>query len=341
VVAYALAGTVDIDLAAEPLGLDQGGKSVYLQELLPSEDEIQHLMTEIQPELYRQIYADLFTGDAKWKSISPTEPTILYPWDFGSSYIKEPPYFTDLQVSSELHKLADIEGARVLALLGDSVTTDHISPAGAIPGDSSAGQYLTSLGITKRDFNSYGSRRGNHEVMVRGTFANIRLRNRLVPGIEGGFTRVLPEGEIISIYKASQIYKTQGTPLIVIAGKEYGTGSSRDWAAKGPLLLGVKAVIAESFERIHRSNLVGMGILPLAFQMGQNAEILGLTGEEHYRIKGLSGLVPKGQCQVTAEAPDGKGTVFEVTVRVDTTAELKRVRMGGILSEALLERWVD
>ena len=341
VVAYALAGTVDIDLAAEPLGLDQEGNPVYLQELLPTEDEIQGLMTEIQPELYRQIYADLFTGDAKWKSISPTEPTTLYPWDPGSSYIKEPPYFTDLQVSSELHKLADIEGARVLAFLGDSVTTDHISPAGAIPGDSPAGKYLSSLGIPEKDFNSYGSRRGNHEVMVRGTFANIRLRNLLVPGIEGGFTRVLPDDEIISIYRASQIYKTQGTPLIVIAGKEYGTGSSRDWAAKGLLLLGVRAVIAESFERIHRSNLVGMGILPMAFQEGENAEFLGLTGEELYRIKGLSGLVPKGQCQVTAEAPDGKVTVFKVTVRVDTTAELKQVRMGGILSEALLERWVD
>jgi aconitate hydratase len=339
VVAYALAGTVDIDLAVEPLGSDQQGKPVYLHDLLPTEDEVQDLMKEIQPELYRKIYADLFTGDAEWQSINPGKPTTLYPWEPGSSYIKEPPYFEDFQVSSGLNQLADIDGARVLALLGDSVTTDHISPAGAIPGDSPAGQYLSSLGIPEKDFNSYGSRRGNHEVMVRGTFANIRLRNRLVPEMEGGFTKVLPEGKIMSIYEAAQSYKGLGTPLIVIAGKEYGTGSSRDWAAKGPLLLGVKAVIAESFERIHRSNLVGMGILPLEFQKGETAESLGLTGEELYTVRGLPGLTPRGVCHVSAHAPNGDVTAFDVTARVDTDAELKRVRMGGILPEALLEKW--
>jgi len=339
VVAYALAGTVDIDLTTEPLGLDQEGKPVYLQELLPIEGEVHGLMAEIQPELYRQIYADLFTGDARWQSISPAEPTALFPWDPESTYIKEPPYFEGLQVSADLPHLADIQGARVLALLGDSVTTDHISPAGTIPAEGPAGQYLASLGIPETDFNSYGSRRGNDRVMVRGTFANIRLRNHLTPQIEGGFTRVLPKGEVMSIYEAAQTYKGQETPLIVIAGKEYGTGSSRDWAAKGLLLLGVRAVIAESFERIHRSNLVGMSILPLEFQVGQNAEALGLTGEEVYTINGLPGLTPNGHCQVQVEARNGDVKVFEVTARVDTAAELARVRMGGILSEALLEKW--
>ena len=339
VVAYALAGTVDIDLAAEPLGLDQDGKPVYLHEILPTDDEIQDLIKEIQPELYSKIYADLFTGDAKWESISRAEPTALYPWDPGSGYIKEPPYFKELKVSSTLDRLADIEEARVLALLGDSVTTDHISPAGTIPGDSPAGVYLASQGIAATDFNSYGSRRGNHEVMVRGTFANIRLRNHLVPGLEGGFTKVFPEGKITSIFDAAQVYKDQETPLIVIAGKEYGTGSSRDWAAKGPLLLGVWAVIAESFERIHRSNLVGMGILPLEFMPGENASNLGLIGDEVYAVRGLPGLKPRGLCQVSAQGPSGEVTVFEVTVRVDTQAEINRVRMGGILPEALLEKW--
>ncbi len=341
VVAYALAGTVDIDLTTEPVGLDRDGKPVFLQELLPCEDEIQGLMEKIQPELYRQVYADLFTGDASWQSIGTAEPTPLFPWDPESTYIKEPPYFENLRTSEEPPQPNGFQGARVLALLGDSVTTDHISPAGAIPPDGPAGQYLASQGIPEWDFNSYGSRRGNDEVMVRGTFANIRLRNLLTPSIEGGFTRVLPQGEVMSIFEASQSYQKQGTPLIVIAGKEYGTGSSRDWAAKGPLLLGVRAVIAESFERIHRSNLVGMGVLPLVFLAGQNAETLGLTGEETYDINGLQGLIPKGRCQVRAESPTGDVKSFEVTARVDTSAELARLRMGGILSEALMEQRQD
>ena len=339
VVAYALAGTVAIDLAAEPLGWDRAGNPVMLAELLPGQGEIEALMDQVQPDLYSQVYADLFTGDARWDSIRAAQPVALYPWEAGSTYIKEPTFFAGLELTAELPPLADIKGARVLALLGDSVTTDHISPAGGIPAEGPAGQYLADLGVPEREFNSYGTRRGNHEVMARGTFANIRLRNRLVPGKEGGFTRVLPRGEILWIYAAARIYQQQGTPLIVIAGKEYGTGSSRDWAAKGPLLLGVRAVIAKSYERIHRSNLVGMGILPLAFQEGQDAETLGLTGEEIYTIMGLTGLAPNGRCQVRAEKPDGAVIAFDVTARVDTDAELARLRMGGILQEALLEKW--
>jgi aconitate hydratase len=339
VVAYALAGTVDIDLSTEPLGISHDGNPIFLQDLLPSEEEIKDLMQKIQPGLYRHIYTDLFTGDARWDSIIPGKPSPLFDWNSSSTYIKEPPYFQGLQVSSNPPRIADIHGARVLALLGDSVTTDHISPAGTIPPESPAGRYLIRLGVQEKDFNSYGSRRGNDEVMARGTFANIRLHNRLTPNIEGGVTRVLPESEVMPIYDAAQIYKQQGTPLIIIAGKEYGTGSSRDWAAKGPLLLGVRAVIAESFERIHRSNLIGMGILPLQFQEGQNAGSLGLTGEEVFSISGLPGLTPKKRCQVQAETSHGNVTIFEVTARVDTTAELARVRMGGILTEALLENW--
>jgi aconitate hydratase len=337
VVAYALAGTVDIDLANEPLGTDPAGQPVFLRDLLPDETEIQALMNAIQPELYQQIYADLFTGDANWQSVSPAEPSALFPWLPDSTYIKEPPYFEGFALTEALPILEELRGARVLALLGDSVTTDHISPAGAIPADSPAGQYLTELGISERDFNSYGARRGNDRVMVRGTFANIRLRNRLTPEKEGGFTRLLPDGQAMTIFEASQIYRSRQTPLIVIAGKEYGTGSSRDWAAKGPLLLGVRAVIAESYERIHRANLVGMGVLPLQFEPGQNAETLGLTGEEIYSIIGLSKLAPHARCTVRAEKPDGKTLKFSVIARVDTVAEVERVRLGGIMQEALRE----
>ncbi len=337
VVAYALAGTVAVDLSSQPLGIDLEGNPVYLADLLPAEDEVQSLMAEIQPELYQQIYADLFTGDADWASIGTAEKSALFPWDPASTYIKEPPYFTGISRSADSPALADIENARVLALLGDSITTDHISPAGAIPADSPAGRYLAELGVPEAEFNSYGARRGNDQVMVRGTFANIRLRNRLVPGKEGGVTKIIPDGERMTIFEASQIYKKNGTPLIVIAGKEYGTGSSRDWAAKGPLLLGVRAVIAESFERIHRSNLVGMGILPLVFKEGENAEKLGLTGEELYTITGLAGLEPGGKLKVRAESTDGEVKTFEVIARVDSLAELVRVKQGGILQEALVE----
>ncbi|QRN83272.1 aconitate hydratase AcnA [Chloroflexota bacterium] len=337
VVAYALAGTVDIDLETEPLGTDQNGQPVFLKELLPEESEIKALMKAIQPELYQQIYADLFTGDAKWQSVTPGEPSALFPWDPQSSYIKEPPYFENFTLTETLPPLDDILGARVLALLGDSVTTDHISPAGAIPADSAAGWYLYDLRIADKDFNSFGARRGNDQVMVRGTFANIRLRNRLTPEKEGGYTRLLPDGKIMTIFEASQAYQQRQTPLIVIAGKEYGTGSSRDWAAKGPLLLGVRAVIAESYERIHRSNLVGMGILPLQFEAGQNAVTLGLTGEEKYTISGLSELAPHAVCTVQAERSDGKVIEFTVIARVDTPAEVDRIRTGGIMQEALNE----
>ena len=337
VVAYALAGTVDIDLVNEPLGTDPAGQPVFLRELLPDEAEIQGLMAAIQPELYQQIYSDLFTGDANWQSVSPAEPSALFPWRPDSTYIKEPPYFEGFTLTKDLPVLEELRGARALALLGDSVTTDHISPAGAIPADSPAGQYLAELGIVERDFNSYGARRGNDRVMVRGTFANIRLRNHLTPEKEGGFTRLLPEGQTMTIFEASQVYHQRQTPLIVIAGKEYGTGSSRDWAAKGPLLLGVRAVIAESYERIHRANLVGMGILPLQFKPGQSAETLALTGEEIYSIIGLSDLAPHAHCIVRAERPDGKMIEFSVILRVDTPAEVERVRIGGIMQEALRE----
>ena len=336
VVAYALAGTVDIDLANESLGPDRNGNPVYLKDLLPNEQEVQDLMDAIQPELYQQIYADLFTGDENWQSVTPAEPSALFPWNPKSTYIKEPPYFADLSLTTEVPSLDDIQGARVLALLGDSVTTDHISPAGAIPADSPAGWYLYDLRIADKDFNSYGARRGNDQVMVRGTFANIRLRNRLTSDKEGGFTRLLPEGQVMTIFEASQAYKERQTPLIVIAGKEYGTGSSRDWAAKGPLLLGVRAVIAESYERIHRSNLIGMGILPLQFEDGQNVESLGLTGREIYTIHDLRDLIPRAQVTVRAKKLDGGAIEFKVIARVDTPAEVARVRIGGIMQEALL-----
>ena len=337
VVAYALAGTVNIDLVNDPLGTDSDGQPVYLKDLMPDEQEVQALMAAIQPELYQQIYADLFSGDENWQSVTPGKPSALFPWDPKSTYIKEPPYFKDFQLRDDLPTLEDIQGARVLALLGDSVTTDHISPAGAIPTSSPAGWYLYDLHIADKDFNSYGARRGNDQVMARGTFANIRLRNRLSPEKEGGFTRLLPEDEVMKIFEASQVYQQRQTPLIVIAGKEYGTGSSRDWAAKGPLLLGVRAVIAESYERIHRSNLVGMGILPLQFEAGQSSESLGLTGREIYNISGLKDLAPRAPVTVRAEKPDGEVIEFKAIVRVDTPAEVDRVRLGGIMEEALQE----
>ena len=337
VVAYALAGTVNIDLVNDPLGTDSDGQPVYLKDLMPDEQEVQALMAAIQPELYQQIYADLFSGDENWQSVTPGKPSALFPWDPKSTYIKEPPYFKDFQLRDDLPTLEDIQGARVLALLGNSVTTDHISPAGAIPTSSPAGWYLYDLHIADKDFNSYGARRGNDQVMARGTFANIRLRNRLSPEKEGGFTRLLPEDQVMTIFEASQVYQQRQTPLIVIAGKEYGTGSSRDWAAKGPLLLGVRAVIAESYERIHRSNLVGMGILPLQFEAGQSSESLGLTGREIYNIRGLANLAPRAPVTVSAEKPDGEAIEFKAIVRVDTPAEVDRVRLGGIMEEALQE----
>lgn len=335
VVAYAIAGRMDIDLTVEPLGVGADGKDVYLSDIFPAKDEVEALFAAITPELFAENYADLFEGDARWQTIGG-ETSPLYAWDAHSTYIQEPPYFAALE-RGEQAELADIRGARVLALLGDSITTDHISPAGNISSKSEAGQYLQSKGIGTADFNSYGARRGNDRVMTRGTFANIRLKNLLLPGVEGSLTRYLPSGEQMSIYAAAMRYQQENVPLLVLAGKEYGSGSSRDWAAKGPLLLGVKAVIAESFERIHRSNLVGMGVLPLEFLPGENAHSLGLSGEEVFAINGLDALMPRQILTVLAAGADGMRREFQVRVRIDTSTELAMFRAGGILHLALLE----
>jgi len=332
VVAYAIAGRVDIDLTTEPLGTDAHGNPVYLTDIYPSQGEIDAVVKAIQPELYQSIYAHLYLGDPMWESISPAQSSHLFTWDQDSTYITEPPYFTDqaLQGSHE----RDLLGARVLALLGHSITTDHISPAGSIPRESPAGAYLLSLGVEAKDFNTYGARRGNDQVMVRGTFSNLRLKNSLAMGQEGGFTRHFPSGELMSIYATAQKYANEHTPLIVIAGKEYGTGSSRDWAAKGPRLMGVKAIIAESFERIHRSNLIGMGILPLAFMPGDSANTLALSGEESYDLLGLDQLKVNGICHVHALREDGTPLTFTTMVRIETESELECYLAGGILHEA-------
>ena len=291
-VAYALAGTMDIDLLDEPLGQDEDGNDVFLKDIWPSEQEIAETVeSAVQSDMFRKSYDEVFDGDEHWNSLDvPTGDR--FEWDDDSTYVRQPPYFEDFPEEPE--DVTDIEGARVLAKLGDSVTTDHISPAGNIKESSPAGEYLKEHGVERKDFNSYGARRGNHEVMVRGTFANIRLRNQLAPGTEGGVTKFQPDGEEMTIYDAAMKYAEDETPLVVLAGKEYGSGSSRDWAAKGTKLLGVRAVIAESFERIHRSNLVGMGVLPLQFPEGENAESLGLTGEEEYSITGLGDGVGQG-----------------------------------------------
>ena len=336
VVAYALAGTVNIDLEKEPLGTDQAGQPVYLREIFPSEDEVRSLMDAIQTTLFKEVYSNLFEGDEAWQKIGAGKVKALYPWDKTSTYIKEPPYFNALNSLNPPNHLKGVQGARVLALLGDSITTDHISPAGTIPADSPAGKYLLRLGIAQKNFNTYGTRRGNDEVMARGTFSNIRLKNKLLPEVEGGWTKLLPEGDQTTIFEASQVYRERNIPLIVTAGKEYRTGSSRDWAAKGPLLLGVRAVIAESFERIHRANLVGMGILPLQFEPGENAESLGLTGEELFDLSGLDNIDPQGTSRVTVHREDGTVFEFSTVLRIDTSAELAGFKLGGILHEALL-----
>jgi aconitate hydratase len=335
VVAYALAGTVDVDLLHEPLGNDREGQPVFLRDVWPTQAEIQAAVsTTLDPEMFKEQYANIYTGNETWSAIPAAGSAELYGWDPASTYIQEPPFF--LGLAPEAPAVADIHGARVLALLGDSVTTDHISPAGSIAADSPAGRYLLERGVERRDFNSYGSRRGNHEVMMRGTFANIRLRNRLVAGAEGGVTIHLPSGEEMSIYDAAMRYQEQGTPLIVLAGKEYGTGSSRDWAAKGVYLLGVKAVIAQSYERIHRSNLVGMGVLPLQFPEGENAESLGLTGHEVFDIAGIEGALEPGQeVSVRAQGEDGRTTTFTATLRLDTPVEVEYYHNGGVLHTIL------
>ncbi len=334
VVAYAIAGTMDIDFNNEPIGYDPNGRPVYLKDIWPTQEEIRKaIQRTLRPELFKEQYKDVYKGNELWESLDVPD-TDLYPWDPSSTYIQEPPFFKDMPV--EPPPIQEIHGARVIALLGDTVTTDHISPAGPIPVDSPAGKYLIEHGVHPRDFNTYGSRRGNHEVMMRGTFANIRLRNQLVPGTEGGWTIYFPTGEKMTIYDAAMKYQEDGTPLLVIAGKEYGTGSSRDWAAKGTLLLGIKAVIAESFERIHRSNLVGVGVLPLEFLPGENKETLGLTGREVYDIEGLNDdLQPQQLVTVRARDEEGNEKVFQVKVRLDTPIEVEYYRHGGILQYVL------
>jgi len=334
VVAYALAGTVDIDLTTDPIGEDKDGNPVYLRDIWPTQQEISDaIAASLSPDLFRKQYGNVYDGNEMWNAITGSEGSV-YGWDKNSTYIQEPPFFLDFAAQPE--QVRGITGARVLALLGDSITTDHISPAGDIAYDSPAGLYLREHGIEKKDFNSYGARRGNHEVMIRGTFANIRLRNQLVPGSEGGVTLHIPSAEVMSIYNASVRYISDGTPLVVIAGAEYGTGSSRDWAAKGTALLGVRAVIARSFERIHRSNLVMMGVLPLQFKEGETYQSLGLTGRERFDILGLSDdLKPNQLVTVVATADDGKVTEFTVTARIDTPVEVDYYRNGGILQTVL------
>jgi aconitate hydratase len=333
VVAYALAGRMDLDLTTEALGKDTAGKPVYLRDIWPTPQEVEATVrASVSREMYSKEYSEVYEGDARWKSM-PVPQGDLYRWDPKSTYIKMPPYFENMPKNPPA--LADIHGARVLAILGDSVTTDHISPAGSIPVDSPAGKYLIANGVKPHEFNSYGARRGNHEVMMRGTFGNIRLRNQLAPGTEGGWTLYIPGGEKMSIYDAAVRYREAGVPLVVIAGKEYGSGSSRDWAAKGTRLLGARAVIAESYERIHRSNLIGMGVLALEFKPGENRESLGLTGHEVFEIEGVVALAPQKEIRVRAKSDDGKEKTFSVIARADTPEEVAYYRHGGILQYVL------
>jgi aconitate hydratase len=338
VVAYALAGRIDLDLQTEPLGTGKDGRPVYLKDIWPSRKEVEEtILRGLRSEMFEREYADVFTGDEPWNSLDVPEGA-TYAWDPESTYVRLPPYFQDMP--AEPAPVVDVKGARVLGLFADSITTDHISPAGSIKASSPAGKYLQEHGVAPKDFNSYGARRGNHEAMMRGTFANTRLRNRLVPEIEGGFTLHLPDGEPLPIYDAAMKYQAEGVPTVILAGKEYGTGSSRDWAAKGPRLLGVRAVIAETFERIHRSNLVGMGVMPLEFLNNQTADSLGLTGREVFDIDGLAAGVASGfkggrDVTVRAKSDDGKVTEFKARVRLDTPQEIEYYRHGGILHYVL------
>jgi len=334
VVAYALAGRMDIDMYREPIGTDQDGNDVYLRDIWPTSEEILGAVgSSVRREMFQSVYADVFSGDDRWAALAATSDE-SYGWDDASTYVKLPPYFDGMPVDPP--EISEIRGARILAVLGDSVTTDHISPAGSIQADSPAGRYLIDHGVTPADFNSYGSRRGNHEVMMRGTFANIRLRNQMAPGTEGGWTRMASTDNAVTIYDAAMAYRAAGTPLVVLAGKEYGTGSSRDWAAKGPNLLGVQATIVESYERIHRSNLIGMGILPLQFEEGENAESHNLTGFETYDIEGIKGGIKPRQCvQVRVTTEEGISKTFNTTARIDTPVEVEYYRHGGILQYVL------
>jgi aconitate hydratase len=343
VIAYALAGTMDFDFETEALGADSSGNPVFLKDIWPSAEEVQQTIDQsISSDMFKTRYAGVFDGDNRWQQL-PTPKGAVFEWDEKSTYVRKAPYFDGMQKTPE--PVRDITGARVLAKLGDSVTTDHISPAGSIKADSPAGQYLTGNGISRADFNSYGSRRGNHEVMIRGTFANIRLKNQLLDGVEGGYTRdfTQADGPQSFIYDASRNYIAAGTDLVILGGKEYGSGSSRDWAAKGTRLLGVKAVIAESFERIHRSNLIGMGVLPLQFPVGENAESLGLDGTEIFEIEGVTelneGRTPKTlkvTAKPSAHSKEGKPViVFDAPLRIDTPGEADYYRNGGILQYVL------
>jgi aconitate hydratase len=334
VVSYALAGRADFDFDKEALGNDQNGNPVFLRDIWPTQEEINASVEQnVSPEMFKEKYAEVYTGDKNWQELKSGKSEI-YEWDPSSTYIKHPPFFETMNLTVE--KTRDIAGARVLALLGDSVTTDHISPAGSIPVESPAGKYLISHGVEPKEFNSFGSRRGNHEVMMRGTFGNIRIKNKLVPGVEGGYTTYFPENKQMFIYDAAMRYQEDQTPLIIIAGKEYGTGSSRDWAAKGTFLLGVKAVIAESYERIHRSNLIGMGVLPLQFKDGDNAASLGLNGTEIYNIEGIAdNLHPGKELKVNATSENGSSQTFTVITRLDTAVELNYYKNGGILQTVL------
>ena len=334
VVAYALAGTVRIDISREPLGNDQQGNPVYLKDIWPSSQEIAEAVAQVSTSMFHKEYAEVFAGDAQWQAIEVPQAA-TYVWQKDSTYIQHPPFFDD--IAGPLPVIKDINGANILALLGDSVTTDHISPAGNIKADSPAGRYLREQGVEPRDFNSYGSRRGNHEVMMRGTFANIRIRNEMLGGEEGGNTLYIPTGEKMPIYDAAMKYQASATPLVVIAGQEYGTGSSRDWAAKGTNLLGVKAVIAESFERIHRSNLVGMGVLPLQFKLDQNRKALNLTGKEKIDILGLTAveIVPRMNLTLVITREDGSSEKVDVLCRIDTLNEVEYFKAGGILHYVL------
>ncbi|MGD8298622.1 MAG: aconitase family protein, partial [Desulfobacterales bacterium] len=333
VVAYALAGHIDIDLTYEPVGIDPNGHPVYLDDLWPTNEDIEALIDKhVKTEFFELEYGRIFDGDEFWHAL-PDVKSVTYEWDDQSTYIKNPPYFEGFQVEPD--PVDEITAARALVLLGDTVTTDHISPAGAIPEAYPAGQYLVAQGVAPDQFNSYGSRRGNHEVMLRGTFGNIRLKNLLVAGKEGSYTLKFPEGDERFIYDAALAYQKAQIPMVVLAGKEYGAGSSRDWAAKGSNLLGVRAVIVETFERIHRSNLVGMGVLPLVFAPGENAAKLGLDGSESFTIQGIATIRPRQQLTVTAERPDSDPITFQVTARLDSNVEVAYFKNGGILPYVL------
>jgi len=334
VVAYAIAGTVDIDFEREALGRDRAGEPVYLRDVWPSQQQIHDATaTGVTSEMFAERYAHVFEGNAEWRALTAPEGD-RFAWNELSTYVRRPPFLDVVGLTPP--PLSDVRGARVLALLGDSVTTDHISPAGSIAPSGTAGRYLTDLHVQPMDFNSFGSRRGNHEVMMRGTFANVRLRNLLAPGTEGGWTRHLPDGEQMSTYDAAMRYMEEQVPLLVIAGREYGTGSSRDWAAKGVALLGVRAVLAESFERIHRSNLIAMGVLPLQFESGENAASLGLSGDEEYDITGIAEqLAPGKRMRVRARGRDGSTRVFHTIARIETPTELEYFRQGGIMPYVL------